>query len=148
MEFVSTVSIHLSTEFILPAPIFLLLVPMSNCSLLLLVCVVLCCSPVFFRANSHSPPNNGGDKNRGQMVSKAPFPPETNCSCFFQVHQLPGLISIYLAGEDKSTKHFPATTESTILLALMLTSSIPTTAMFLLLDEFHTFCGLKSGEAS
>ena len=29
-------------------------------------------------------------------------------------HQLPGLLSIYLAGEDKSTKHVPATTESTI----------------------------------
>jgi hypothetical protein len=29
-------------------------------------------------------------------------------------HQLPGLISIYLAGEDKSTKSVPATTESTI----------------------------------
>ena len=30
------------------------------------------------------------------------------------VHQWPGLISIYLAGEDKSTKNVPATTESTI----------------------------------
>jgi hypothetical protein len=29
-------------------------------------------------------------------------------------HQSPGLISIYLAGEDKLTKNVPATTESTI----------------------------------
>jgi len=79
----------------------------------------------------------------GKWSQKPPFPPEINCSGFFQVHQLPGLISIYLAGEEKSTKHFPVTTESTILLALMSTSSVPMMAMFLLLDKFWATSKLK-----
>jgi hypothetical protein len=57
---------------------------------------------------------------------------------------LPGI----LAGEDKSTKKFPATAESTIKLALMSTSSVPMMAMFLLLDEFWATSEPKSLGAS
>ena len=63
-------------------------------------------------------------------------------------HQLVGLISIYLAGEDKSTISVPDTTQSTIKLALMLTISVPTMAMFLLLDEFWATSEPKSDGAS
>jgi hypothetical protein len=44
----------------------------------------------------------------------------------------PGLISIYLAGEDKSTKKYPPLQNQ----PLMSTSSVPMMAMFLLLDKF------------
>ena len=64
------------------------------------------------------------------------------------VHHSSGLISSILAGEDKSTKNVPATTESTILLAFMLTLSILTMTMFLLLDEFWATSKLKSVGAS
>jgi hypothetical protein len=63
-------------------------------------------------------------------------------------HQLPGIISSYLAGDDNSKKNVPATTESTILPALMSTSSVPTMAMFLLLDKFWATSELKSVGAS
>jgi len=59
-----------------------------------------------------------------------------------------GLISIYLVGEDKSSKNVIVTTESTILLALMLKSSVLTLAMFLLLDKFWATSKLKSIGAS
>jgi len=78
------------------------------------------------------------------------FCPKIKLDVFFPPEKPSGLISIYLAGEDKSTKkcspHYRINHLTSI--ALLSTSSIPTMAQFSPLDEFQTFSGQKSGGAS
>jgi hypothetical protein len=59
-----------------------------------------------------------------------------------------GLISGFSGGKKKSQNKNFDNHITTIYLALTLTSSILTMEMFSSLDEFQTFCELKSGGAS
>mgnify|MGYP007027727760 CR=1 FL=1 len=65
-----------------------------------------------------------------------------------RAHHLPMLISAFLAGEENGQKMFPPPHRNLFLLALTSISSARMMEMFLLLDEYQTFSGLKSGGAS